>query len=282
MNPIGIMQGRLSPPVGGQIQSFPIDTWREEFALAQDLGLDYIEWVYDTATHQDNPLLTVSGLKEIRALRERSSIEIWSVCGDYFRDSPLIRVDSVTLENRLQTLRNLIIRCRDAGIRRIMLPFVDSASIVTDSDFQQAIDVLDKILPFAQAHNVVITLETSLAPERYENFLEVANHRALGVTYDIGDCASLGHDLAHEIKLLGPWLKAIHIKDRPRAGVTVPPGRGDADFEAVFAALVSLKYGGPFILQCAREETGKEIETTKQHIRFVQHHLEWAYGTSCR
>ena len=27
MNPIGIMQGRLSPPSGGRIQSFPKDTW---------------------------------------------------------------------------------------------------------------------------------------------------------------------------------------------------------------------------------------------------------------
>ena len=38
MNPIGIMQGRLSPAVDGRIQSFPVETWRQEFELARQAG----------------------------------------------------------------------------------------------------------------------------------------------------------------------------------------------------------------------------------------------------
>ena len=37
---IGFVQGRLSPLVDGNIQAFPRDYWRHEFALAEQLGFD--------------------------------------------------------------------------------------------------------------------------------------------------------------------------------------------------------------------------------------------------
>ena len=51
---IGVMQGRLSPPRGGRIQSFPVDTWREEFGLARQAGLDCIEWIYEMEAAENN------------------------------------------------------------------------------------------------------------------------------------------------------------------------------------------------------------------------------------
>ena len=34
----GIMQGRLSPPEDGRFQSFPRNSWREEFRRAHEAG----------------------------------------------------------------------------------------------------------------------------------------------------------------------------------------------------------------------------------------------------
>ena len=45
-NSIGIMQGRLSPPLNGMIQSFPKDTWRDEFNIASEVGFDAIEIIF--------------------------------------------------------------------------------------------------------------------------------------------------------------------------------------------------------------------------------------------
>ena len=42
---IGIMQGRLSKPLNGKIQSFPVNSWENEFYLAKDIGFKLIEWV---------------------------------------------------------------------------------------------------------------------------------------------------------------------------------------------------------------------------------------------
>ncbi|MEM7348700.1 MAG: sugar phosphate isomerase/epimerase family protein [Chloroflexota bacterium] len=270
MNALGIIQGRLSQPTDGQIQSFPVNSWQEEFHQARDLGLDCIEWVYDTATYQDNPLLTEQGVQEIQQLTKKTGVKVWSVCGDYFRDYPLIRVDQETLEQRLQALSTLIVQCQKAAIGRIMLPFVDHAAISTDAEFQQAVDALTMILPFAQAHDIVITLETALPPEKFKALLAAVNHRALAVTYDIGDRVSLGGNVAEEITLLRPWLELVHLKDRLTGGTTVPPGNGDANFGEAFGALANLNYGGPFILQFARGETGQELETIHHHIEFVQ------------
>lgn len=276
MNPIGIMQGRLSPPTNGRIQSFPADTWQDEFFLARDLGLDCVEWLFDAVSREDNPLLSEAGIIEIDDIRKRSGIEIWSVCADYFRDYPLIRVDAETLGKRLEILQQLILKCRVGGIARIMIPFVDSAAIVSEEDLEQAVFALERVLPFAQTHEVAVAVETSLEPKTYKSLLQSIGHSSLRVTYDTGDCASLGHDPADEIELLGPWLETVHVKDRPRGGVTVPLGTGSADFNAAFAALASFKYKGALILQCARERAGNEVETVIRNMEFVQNRLRRA------
>ena len=44
---IGIMQGRLSKPLNRKIQSFPKNSWENEFYVAKDVGFELIEWVLD-------------------------------------------------------------------------------------------------------------------------------------------------------------------------------------------------------------------------------------------
>ena len=53
---IGITQGRLSKPTDGKIQSFPKNSWENEFYLAKDIGFKLIEWVLDDNI-KDNPIL---------------------------------------------------------------------------------------------------------------------------------------------------------------------------------------------------------------------------------
>ena len=53
---IGIMQGRLSKPLNGKIQSFPVNSWENEFYLAKNIGFELIEWVLDENV-KDNPIL---------------------------------------------------------------------------------------------------------------------------------------------------------------------------------------------------------------------------------
>ena len=44
---IGLMQGRLIPPVFGQLQAFPAELWNGELMMFEKYGIDCIEWIYD-------------------------------------------------------------------------------------------------------------------------------------------------------------------------------------------------------------------------------------------
>ena len=93
----GIMQGRLSPPEDGRFQSFPRNSWREEFPRAREAGLDYIEWIHDEYGRTANPMFSESGLRELDTLKRQYGIATPALCGDWFMDWPLIRC---TMEER--------------------------------------------------------------------------------------------------------------------------------------------------------------------------------------
>ena len=69
MNQIGIMQGRLSPPVAGRLQAFPWKSWEEEFDHARLCGFDTIEWLFQADRHEENPIWIGTGREKIRRLQ---------------------------------------------------------------------------------------------------------------------------------------------------------------------------------------------------------------------
>jgi len=83
---LGIMQGRLVPPEPGRFQAFPRNRWAEEFPLAAQVPLSYIEWIYDLYGEEVNPLMTDSN--RLQSLVADSGIAIRSLCADHFVDLP--------------------------------------------------------------------------------------------------------------------------------------------------------------------------------------------------
>jgi L-ribulose-5-phosphate 3-epimerase len=270
MNPIGIMQGRLSPPVGGRIQSFPVDSWRQEFPRAQKAGLNCIEWVYEFDTEADNPLSTEAGALEIGNLVRESGVAVWSICADFYMKERLVGGDGAPRTQVVEHLHLLLQRASLLGVRYIVLPFVDESSLKSAAELERLLEVLRWIMPRAQAAGVELHLETDLKPAPLVQLLEKGSHPLLRANYDIGNNASLGHDPVEELTLLSPWLGSVHVKDRLRGGGTVPLGTGAADFATCFRLLVQNKFRGPFILQAAREEGLSEIELAIRNRRFVQ------------
>ena len=52
---LGVLQGRLQPPVDGHIQEFPTK-WFAEFKLLKDLDLHYLEWIVTKPSFSTNPI----------------------------------------------------------------------------------------------------------------------------------------------------------------------------------------------------------------------------------
>jgi L-ribulose-5-phosphate 3-epimerase len=276
MTRIGIMQGRLVPPVDNKIQAFPRENWAEEFPHAAAAGLDCIEWIYDVYGEDVNPLGTAAGIARIKELVSQHGVALHSLCADYFMDYPLVRATPGEMAERLKRLEWLLGQCRQVGITRIVLPFVDQSAIATPDEEQEAASALRHILPTAQRLGVELHLETSLNPEAFRSLLARVPHSFLKVNYDSGNSASLGYRPQDEFAAYGERVGSVHIKDRRHGGGTVPLGTGDTDFQALFAALKKVKYAGDFILQVARGDSGDEVAWAGQNRAFVENY--WGMG----
>lgn len=272
---LGIMQGRLSPPVNKKVQAFPSGMWQEEFDWCAKLGLGCMEWIYEYPSALENPLETERGISEIRAFQSRHGVRVGSVVADYFMVKRLFSEKESELRRNCSVLERIVSRCAAAGIPILELPFVDSSALVTDSDMKEIVVNLRPALELAKRKNVKISLETSLPPERFLHLIEDFKPLEVFVNYDMGNSASLGYDAKEEIRTLGEFIINVHIKDRVLGGGTVPLGKGDTDFETVFRELKAVHYQGDYILQAAREDLGSGyqgthfVETVKKYIEFV-------------
>jgi hexulose-6-phosphate isomerase len=255
---LGIMQGRLLPPEGNTIQAFPRARWAEEPALAAQVGLSTIEWIWDSWGLEVNPLGSDEGISRIQALARASGIEVRSVCADYFMDQTLVRAGSER-SSRLAHLLALIARAARLGARRVVLPFVDSSEIRTTEEEAEVAGLVLEAAVEAERHGVELHLETSLSPEAFRRLLDRADHPAIRVNYDAGNSASLGYRPEEELDAYGHRLGSVHVKDRKLRGGTVPLGLGDADLPGLFRRLRRLRYEGDFILQVARGRAGEEV-----------------------
>lgn len=272
---LGIMQGRLSPPINMNIQSFPKNTWKDEFSIAESLGFETIEWVFDS---YDNPLLNEEQLLEIKKTLENFSIEINSVCADYFMKEKLFGESENEIEKNLDVFLKLIKNCNKLGIKIIEIPLVDESSI-RNSNYQKEFEInLERIIGIASNFDVTIALETDLEPNRLKNWISKINHPNINLNYDIGNSTACKFDIEQEWNLLHKWIINIHIKDRFFGGNTVSLGQGDTNFDCFFKLLKQKNYDGDLIIQGAREDLNNNkilpTETNKKYLDFVNQYLD--------
>lgn len=270
---IGIMQGRLSPQTGTAIQSFPVNTWQDEFARAQEAGLYCIEWIYETGTDVINPLRTNQGIAEIRRLETEWSVIVQSVCADYYMNMPLIDSSGSHVNLAKKHLEWLIERSSILECQYIILPFVDSSSLKNQDQIKGLKGLLGSMIPTIEKHNVEIHLETDLPPFVLVDLLKDVDHKLIRSNYDIGNSASLGRDPRDELTILKDWIGSIHVKDRILAGNTVPLGTGAADFSYCFSRFKAMNFSRPYILQAARDPSVPEVELAIRNRKFVESYL---------
>jgi L-ribulose-5-phosphate 3-epimerase len=257
MNPsIGFMQGRLSPIYGGQIQSFPWETWKDEFKIANQIGFTLMEWTLDHEGLIDNPLMTQDGRNVITQLSKKYKICIPSLTGDCFMQAPFWKArddDQVLLE---ELFINVVKNCASLKISMIVLPLVDNGKIEDISQEDYLVSFLKSKESLLKFLGVKVLFESDYSPPALARFIKRFDSTMFGINYDIGNSSSLGYDVKEEIREYGKRIVNIHVKDRLLHGTTVPLGTGNAKFDDVFTELKKIHYVGNFILQTARAGDG--------------------------
>jgi L-ribulose-5-phosphate 3-epimerase len=276
---LGFMQGRLSAPIEGKIQAFPPDTWRDEFAIGNELGFACMEWIFEVSNIDRNPLYTDIGVEEIKKVKQKFGISINSVVADYFMER-LLFGEKKTIRDNVDMLKVLITQCHKCGIPIIEIPLVDASALRSATEKKEFVQNMKEPLRLAEKLDVKISLETSLPPREFKNLILMFRPFKICVNYDMGNSASLGFNPTEELSLLGSYIINVHIKDRLKGGGTVPLGKGATDFKAVFDGLKQSNYSGDFILQAARqdlsapEEKKEPYETMREYISFLKPYLE--------
>jgi len=265
---LAVMHNRLSPQEDGRFQSFPRNSWREEFARAAQAGVPNIEWIDDTYGADITPLRTDEGVEEMLALMKKHGVSIPSICADSFMEEPLIRCTEEERAERLELLDHLFHQAKKVGAAHLGIPFLDNSALNTKEEIDQAALALQSILPTLEELDMELHLETSLDPENFVYLMQKINHPNVKITYDTGNSAGMGYNPKEEFAAYGEYLGSVHIKDRILNSATVELGTGDTDFTAVKEELDRLQFAGLFTLQGARGEEGGEVEQIRKYHTF--------------
>lgn len=267
-NKIGVMQGRLLPKYQGRYQAHPLGYWQDEFNIASQIGLDYIEFILDYNDAKLNPLLNNEGIKEILAISNNTGIFVKTICADYFMEAPLHSLDKKNANKSLEILQKLLETAEKLKITDIVIPCVDQSSLTNQEATQRFVNQIKNVIPFIENKNINLSLETDLAPKQFVELLDKFNSKNITVNYDIGNSAASGYDLVEELNTYGNRITDIHIKDRDLGAGPVVLGNGNADFFKFFKKLKEFNYQGPFIMQAYRDDEG--IEIFKQQLEWIK------------
>jgi hexulose-6-phosphate isomerase len=262
---IGFMQGRLCERVDGKIQAFPWRDWESEFPVAAAIDMHLMEWTLDQELLHENPLMTTEGQEKILTLCQHHDLAITSLTGDCFMQAPFWKIDGQARTDLQSDFLAICRACATVGIRMIVVPLVDNGRFETVEQENVLTEFLLEHESFLSQHNLQVIFECDFIPAELARFIARLPAERFGINYDVGNSAALGFKPVEEFASYGDRVVNVHVKDRVLGGTTVPLKTGNADFDAVFAALAQKNYRGNFILQTARAAKGNHSEVLSSY-----------------
>lgn len=268
--PVGILQGRLTPPRNGRIQFFPVDSWEGEFPQAAQIGFGHMEvLLMFEDEYRKHPLWSEEGVSRLMTLGESHGILFPSAHVFFrWRNHP---------RESVEALFRIMPAVSKIGGRVMLIPFFDEDVIRNGEDKKEVVRLLRPVADKAAEYGIRLGLEAEIKAGEFGEFIVEFNHPAVGIYYDVGNMAGLGVDVPAEIRLLGKLIVGVHLKDKLIGGKSVPLGAGSVDFPGVFRALAEAGYWRPFILEGAKAGGGDMISLNQWYYSYVDPLVVGAY-----
>ena len=278
---IGILQGRLTPSNGRGIQFFPFDNWENEFGIIKELGISYMEWIFDYDRYELNPIWTDDGCQKICRHITESDVSVRTVCFDYFMRRPFYKDFNMPklYDENVKFLVHVSENLASIGGKYVEISLVDSAYIENEKEREAAIRYVQECADLVAPKGIILVLETNMRPGVFRQFLEDIGKKNVMANYDSGDSAGMGFDAKEEISSLKEYVGNVHLKDKPVNGISVALGKGDANFDGLFEELKKMNYSGGITLQVGRGDDGDEKKYIADQLKFMQDYCR-KYGIS--
>jgi len=146
----------------------------------------------------------------------------------------------------------------------------------SDPQFGKMLGRLGEVAGVFEAAKMEVGLETGqeTAPV-LADLLKKLNRPNVGVNFDPANMILYDKgDPIEALRVLGPWLRQVHIKDATRTrtpgtwGEEVPVGKGDVDWRAFLSTLRQLNFGGMLVIEReAGTERAADIREARRVLR---------------
>jgi len=257
----GMVQGRLTQSPPNCLQWFPQDFWEDEFKTAAELGVNYIELIAETQHNLNNPIWSSSGLSKIQQLVRDNDLTLHALCNDFIIENTLL--DDKVIQQNI----DLINQGKTLGVEKYVMPLFENSELNSEN-MSDYVEPITRVAKAAQDNNMLTCLETILTGKELVELLKLINLPCVKVVYDTGNRVAFGHDLPHDIRLLGSHIAHVHIKDKNSKNENTLLGTGLVDFEQVFYALKDINYDGPFTFETVR---GRDpVKTAIYNMQLVE------------
>jgi sugar phosphate isomerase/epimerase len=171
-----------------------------------------------------------------------------------------------TWETNLENIRQTVTLGTTLGLKLITFHAGFLPHDELDPQFSRMVQRLSQVADLFEAAGITLGLETGQeTASDLRRLLEVLQRPNVGVNFDPANMIlyDKGDPIA-ALRVLGPWIRQVHIKDATRTqvpgqwGAEVPAGTGEVDWRAFFATLKDLKFGGDFVIE--REAGNQRVE----------------------
>jgi len=225
----------------------PDYNWTEIYSMAKDLGFHGIEMrvtggeyfsLHARPFKAENIESTLSDLKK----RHLEIPCLSSNCSLKYKEK--------TEENITKLMEYIELACK-LGTPYIRILADEHAKEEGEVDDNHVIEVLKKLMPFAEVKNVTLLVETNgvyADTSRLKNLLDSVPSDNIGALWDIHHPYRFKNEQPEEtIRNLGAYVKYVHVKDSVMDGDKVSyrlMGEGDIPFGKAWKSLESINYEG--------------------------------------
>ncbi len=147
----------------------------------------------------------------------------------------------------------------------------DAPDMADESSYGPIVAMLQGVAGKAADAGVVVGLENSLSPADNKKLVDLVDHPAVGVYYDLHNMDFYGHgaEAIPGIELLGKKrIAMVHVKN----GGNLIEEPGPIDWPAAFARFRQIGYDGWYVYESSHDSVEDCIEDTKKNNQFLQRH----------
>ena len=242
--------------------------------LAREMGYDAIELCYGEG--ELVPEATPETLAAIRAALEEIGIGITSLCSGNYWTKSLSADDEVEREAAIAFTESYIACAAALGTDTVLVlpgsvyvPWNPARPVVPAAKaWEQAQDSIQRLIPVAERHGIVMALENVWAkfltgPFEFKAFVDAFDSPWVKCYFDVGNVGASGYP-EHWIEILGDRITRVHVKgfrEQPQGGGTMSDFTeslfdSTTNWPAVMTALRSVGYDGYLTTELIVSATG--------------------------